>query len=79
LLCREHCPAYGGVIIAYSDGMFERRRRDPEEQIAALQHVVTLACSSAPAGSACTIGDDILAALVPDPVRSRTPSASWSS
>lgn len=33
----------GAVLVAYSDGLVERRRADIEEQIAALQHVVTAA------------------------------------
>ena len=56
----------GAVLVAYSDGLVERRRVDIEEQIAALQHVVTVACDPAKSGTAKDIAADILGALVPD-------------
>jgi serine phosphatase RsbU (regulator of sigma subunit) len=74
-VAREHVAAetdvlpFGAVLVAYSDGLVERRRTDLEEQIGALQHVVTAACDPARAGSARQIAGDILDALVPDPDR----------
>lgn len=56
----------GSVLVAYSDGLVERRRVDIEEQIAALQQVVTTACNPARSGTAREIAEDILGALVPD-------------
>jgi len=59
----------GAVLVAYSDGLVERRRADIDEQLAALQHVVTVACDPARAGSAKTIAGEVLNALVPEPER----------
>ncbi len=59
----------GSVLVAYSDGLVERRRIDIEEQIAALQQVVTVACDPARSGSARRIAAEILNSLVPDPDR----------
>ncbi len=59
----------GAVLVAYSDGLVERRKIDIEEQIAALQHVVTVASDPARAGSAKEIAGHVLDALVPDPER----------
>lgn len=56
----------GAVLVAYSDGLVERRRVDIEEQLAALQSVVTTACDPARSGTAKEIAADILDALVPD-------------
>ncbi|MDP9395769.1 MAG: SpoIIE family protein phosphatase [Actinomycetota bacterium] len=56
----------GAVLVAYSDGLVERRRTDMEEQLAALQRVVTAACDPAKVGTAKDIAADILNALVPD-------------
>jgi serine phosphatase RsbU (regulator of sigma subunit) len=56
----------GAVLVAYSDGLVERRRVDIEQQIAALQRVVTVACNPARIGTAKDIAGDILDALVPD-------------
>ncbi len=56
----------GAVLVAYSDGLVERRRTDIEEQLAALQRVVTAACDPAKVGTAKDIAADILNALVPD-------------
>ncbi len=56
----------GSVLVAYSDGLVERRRTDIEEQLAALQNVVTAACDPAKIGTAQDIATDILHALVPD-------------
>jgi serine phosphatase RsbU (regulator of sigma subunit) len=56
----------GAVLVAYSDGLVERRRVDIEEQIAALQQVVTAACDPARVGTAQDIAGHILNALVPD-------------
>ena len=61
--------AVGSVLVAYSDGLVERRRIDIEEQIAALQSVVSAACDSTRAGGAREIASEILDALVPDPDR----------
>lgn len=54
----------GAVLVAYSDGLVERRRTDIEEQLAALQSVVTAACDPARVGTA--IAADILHALIPN-------------
>ena len=56
----------GAVLVAYSDGLIERRRIDIEQQLAALQSVVTAACDPAKVGTAKDIAADILHALVPD-------------
>lgn len=56
----------GSVLVAYSDGLVERRRTDIEDQLAALQSVVTAACDPAKVGSAKDIAADIVDALVPD-------------
>ena len=56
----------GSVLVAYSDGLVERRRTDIAEQLAALQVVVTAACDPAKDGTAKDIATDILNALVPD-------------
>ncbi|MCA1711251.1 MAG: serine/threonine-protein phosphatase [Actinobacteria bacterium] len=56
----------GSVLVAYSDGLVERRRSDIEEQLAALQRVVTDACDPARADTAKDIAANILDALVPD-------------
>jgi anti-sigma regulatory factor (Ser/Thr protein kinase) len=53
----------GSVLVAYSDGLVERRTIDLEEQIAALQQVVTAACDPARSGSARKIASEILDAL----------------
>jgi anti-sigma regulatory factor (Ser/Thr protein kinase) len=74
-VAREHALAqtetlpHGAVLVAYSDGLVERRRTDIEEQIADLQRVVTAACDPTSAADAHQIADRILDALVPDPDR----------
>jgi serine phosphatase RsbU (regulator of sigma subunit) len=59
--------APGAVLVAYSDGLVERRGADLEEQLSALAGVVTAACERVGTGSAHDISTDILDALVPDP------------
>lgn len=59
----------GSVLVAYSDGLVERRSIDIDSQIDALRHVVTVACDPAPEGGAHAIAGHVLTALVPDPDR----------
>ena len=63
---REVLPP-GGVLVAYSDGLVERREADLDEQIALLERAVAAACDPVSAGTASEIAERILAALVPDP------------
>jgi serine phosphatase RsbU (regulator of sigma subunit) len=57
----------GAILIAYSDGLIERRRADFGDQLALLTEVVTRACDPARNGTADDIAADILNALVPQP------------
>ncbi len=59
----------GSVLVAYSDGLVERRSIDIDDQIDELRHVVTVACDPAGAGGAHAIAGSVLQALVPDPER----------
>ncbi len=57
----------GAVLVAYSDGLVERRGTDLEDQLNALTTVVTAACERSRTRSAHDISTDIIDALVPDP------------
>jgi serine phosphatase RsbU (regulator of sigma subunit) len=57
----------GAILVAYSDGLVERRGTDLEEQIALLQTIVEAACHPDRPAGADSIAAEILAALVPDP------------
>ena len=57
----------GAVVVAYSDGLVERRGTDIEAQVELLRCVVTAASDPAREGGADRIAAEILAALVPDP------------
>ena len=56
----------GAILVAYSDGLIERRGNDFDEQLALLTGVVTTACDPAREATAKQIADDILDALIPD-------------
>jgi serine phosphatase RsbU (regulator of sigma subunit) len=55
----------GAVLVAYSDGLIERRGTDFDDQLALLASVVERACDPGRAGTAETIAAEILDALVP--------------
>jgi serine phosphatase RsbU (regulator of sigma subunit) len=57
----------GALLVAYSDGLVERRGTDIVEQIALLRQLVDVACDPRRAGTADDIAGEILAALVPVP------------
>ncbi|GAC1609323.1 MAG: hypothetical protein NVS3B26_09990 [Mycobacteriales bacterium] len=57
----------GGVLVAYSDGLIERRGADLEGRLALLRTVVEAACDPASPGTAEEITERVLAALIPDP------------
>jgi serine phosphatase RsbU (regulator of sigma subunit) len=57
----------GAILIAYSDGLIERRGNDLDAQLALLTSVVSTACDPARQGTASDIAAEILNALVPDP------------
>ena len=59
----------GAVLVAYSDGLIERRGADFDDQLALLASVVDRACDPASAGTPESIAAAILDALVPDPDR----------
>jgi len=59
--------APGAVLVAYSDGLVERRGTDLEDQLALLAGVVTAACKRVGTGSVHEISASILDTLVPDP------------
>ncbi len=63
-----HLPP-GAVLVAYSDGLVERRGADLDHQLALLAGVVTRACDPARPGTPESIAAKILDALVPDPDR----------
>lgn len=64
----EHTEALppGAVIVAYSDGLVERRGTDVDSQVELLRQVVTAACDPARAAGADRIAADILETLIPD-------------
>ena len=57
----------GSVLIAYSDGLIERRGTDFDAQLRLLGTVVDRACDPVQVRSPESIAAEILAALVPDP------------
>lgn len=57
----------GAVLVAYSDGLVERRGTDLEKQLTALATVVTAACERIGTGPAHDISNEIIDALVPEP------------
>jgi serine phosphatase RsbU (regulator of sigma subunit) len=57
----------GALLVAYSDGLVERRGTDIDDQIALLRRIVDRACDPRRAGTADDIAGEILDALVPDP------------
>jgi serine phosphatase RsbU (regulator of sigma subunit) len=57
----------GAVLIAYSDGLIERRGTDFDDQMAVLTGIVRTACDPARSAGASEIAAEILAALIPDP------------
>ena len=65
---REHHEVLpvGAVLVAYSDGLVERRGTDLDDQLALLQRVVDEACDPAAAGTAQQTAALILDALIPD-------------
>ena len=64
---REEVLPVGAVLVAYSDGLVERRGTDLGDRIALLQTIVDRACDPAIQGSASQIAGRVLDALVPDP------------
>lgn len=56
----------GAVLVAYSDGLIERRGTDFDDQLAILRQVVQRACDPGRAVTPETIAAEILDALVPD-------------
>ena len=63
---REVLPP-GAVLVAYSDGLVERRDADLDDQLALLARAVSTACEQATAGTASDIAARILTTLVPHP------------
>jgi len=61
-----HLPP-GALLVAYSDGLVDRRGADVDDQLALFVDVVTRACDPANARTAQSIAADILNALVPEP------------
>lgn len=59
----------GAVLVAYSDGLIERRGTDFDDQLALLRQVVQQACDPSGVGTAESIAKQILDTLVPDPGR----------
>jgi serine phosphatase RsbU (regulator of sigma subunit) len=59
--------APGAVLVAYSDGLVERRGTDLEDQLKALTSVVASTCARVGTGSVHEISADILDTLVPNP------------
>ena len=57
----------GAILIAYSDGLIERRGTDFDDQLALLSSVITMACDPAREATATQIADAILGTLIPDP------------
>lgn len=63
---REVLPP-GAVLVAYSDGLVERRDADLDDQLDLLTQAITAACDPGSGGAATDIAEHIMAALVPDP------------
>lgn len=61
----------GAVLVAYSDGLVERRDTDLGDRIALLQTIVDQACDPAVQGTAEQIAGRVLEALVPDPAQAQ--------
>ena len=59
----------GAVLVAYSDGLVERRGHDLDDQLALLDGIVTGACDPARSSTPQAIAREVLDALVPDPER----------
>lgn len=59
----------GAVLVAYSDGLIERRGTDFDDQLALLTHVVQRACDPTRTSTSDDIAAEILHALVPNPDR----------
>ena len=59
----------GAILIAYSDGLIERRGTDIDDQLALLASVVEAVCDPAIARTPESIAAEVLDALVPDPGR----------
>jgi serine phosphatase RsbU (regulator of sigma subunit) len=59
--------APGAVLVAYSDGLVERRGADLEDQLTVLASVVTTACEQVGTRSVHEISTNILDTLVPSP------------
>jgi serine phosphatase RsbU (regulator of sigma subunit) len=57
----------GAILVAYSDGLIERRGTDFDDQLALLTTVIDRSCDPGRNCTAETIAADILDALVPDP------------
>ena len=66
---REHKEVLpvGAVLVAYSDGLVERRGVDVDSQLALLRAIVEEACDPSSAGTSEQTAARILDALVPDP------------
>lgn len=61
----RYCPS-APILVAYSDGLVERRGTDLDDQLAPLQRVVDKACDPAAASTAQQVAASILNALIPD-------------
>ena len=59
----------GAVLVAYSDGLVERRGADVDSQLALLRSVVETACDPASSATSDETAARILDALLPDPAR----------
>ena len=59
----------GAVLVAYSDGLVERRGRDLDDQLALLNAIVARACDPETSGTPQDVAREVLDALVPDPDR----------
>lgn len=59
----------GAVLVAYSDGLVERRAGDLDHQLALLREIVDAACDPTSGETAQDTAGRILDALVPDPTQ----------
>ena len=57
----------GAVLVAYSDGLVERRDADLDARLEHLSRAVTAACAGERPGTAADIAERILRSLVPEP------------
>lgn len=62
----EHLPP-GAVLVAYSDGLVERRGTDIEERLGLLADIVAQVCDRGWVATPAALAAEILHALVPDP------------